>query len=177
MSNGIHVPSELFWRTKFFPTNWSAVFSQVWRSSIFKFCVYKLAEVVRYLKNLKFKWEFFIIGRACLVLLKFKSSLCWQMLCFKALKRLCSFGIKLPCVNPTFLRADSQWIIILKTFELVTLSFSQFHAQRNWLLTHALHIFNQYMRLLCCFWSLMWLRKIENSFFTVCFVRLVIHRQ
>ena len=120
MSNGIHVPSELFWRTKFFPTNWSAVFSQVWRSSIFKFCVYKLAEVVRYLKNLKFKWEFFIIGRACLVLLKFKSSLCWQMLCFKALKRLCCFGIKLPCVNPTFLCADSQWIIILKTFELVT---------------------------------------------------------
>ena len=40
------------------------------------------------------------------------------------------------------MRADSQWIIILKTFELVTLSFSQFHAQRNWLLTHALHIFN-----------------------------------
>ena len=39
------------------------------------------------------------------------------------------------------LRADSQWIIILKTFELVTLSFIQFHAQRNWLLTHALHIF------------------------------------
>ena len=78
---------------------------------------------------------------------------------------LWSFGIKLPCVNPTSLRADSQWIIILKTFELVTLSFSQFHAQRNWLLTHALHIFNQYMRLLCCFWSLMWLRKIENCFF------------
>ena len=25
------------------------------------------------------------------------------------------------------------------------------HAQRNWLLTHALHIFNQYMRLLCSF--------------------------
>ena len=38
-------------------------------------------------------------------------------------------------------RADSPWIIILKTLELVTLSFSQFHAQRNWLLTHALHIF------------------------------------
>ena len=33
----------------------------------------------------KFKWEFVIIGRACLVLLKFKSSLCWRMLCFKAL--------------------------------------------------------------------------------------------
>ena len=47
----------------------------------------------------------------------------------------------------------------------MTLSFSQFHAQRNWLLTHALHIFNQYMRLLCCFWSLMSLRKIENCFF------------
>ena len=78
---------------------------------------------------------------------------------------LCSFGVKLPCVNPTSLRADSQWIIILKTFELVTLSFSKFHAQRNWLLTHALHILNQYMRLLCYFWSLMWLKKIENCFF------------
>ena len=119
-------------------TNWTAVFSQVWRSSIFKFCVYKLAEAVRYLK---FKWEFVIIGRGCLVLLKFKSSL---FFC----------GINLPCVNRTSLHADSQWIIILKTFELVTLSFSQFHAQRNWRLTHALHIFNQYMRLLCCFWSL-----------------------
>ena len=151
MSNGIQVPSELVWRTKFFPTSWTAVFSQVWRRSIFKFCVYKLAEAVRYLK---FKWEFVIIGRGCLVLLKFKSSLCW----------LCSSGIKLPCVNPTSLRADSQWIIILKTFELGTLSFSQFHAQRNWLLTNALHIFNQYMRLLCCFLSLMWLRKIENCY-------------
>ena len=98
MSNGIQVPSEFFWRTKFFPTSWTAVFSQVWRRSIFKFCVYKLAEAVRYLK---FKWEFVIIGRGCLVVLKFKSSLCWRMLCFKALKRLCSFGIKLPCVNPT----------------------------------------------------------------------------
>ena len=117
MSNGIQVPSEVFWRTKVFPTSWTAVFSQVWWRSIFKFCVYKLAEVVRYLK---FKWEFVIIGRGCLVVLKFKSSLCWRMLCFKALKRLCSFGIKPPCVNPTFLRADSQWIIILKTFELVT---------------------------------------------------------
>ena len=117
MSNGIQVPSEFFWRTKFFPTSWTAVFSQVWRRSIFKFCVYKVAEAVRYLK---FKWEFVIIGRGCLVVLKFKWSLCWQMLCFKALKRLCSFGIQLPCVNPTFLRADSQWIIILKTFELVT---------------------------------------------------------
>ena len=54
------------------------------------------------------------------MVLKFKSSLCWRMLSLKALKRLCSFGIKLPCVNPTFLRADSQLIIILKTFELVT---------------------------------------------------------
>ena len=117
MSNGIQVPSEVFRRTKFFPTSWTAVFSQVWRRPIFKFCVYKLAEAVRYLK---FKWEFVIIGRGCLVVLKFKSSLCWRMLCFKALKRLCSFGIKLPWVNPTFLRADSQWIIILKTFELVT---------------------------------------------------------
>ena len=67
MSNGIQVPSEFFWRTKFFPTSWTAVFSQVWRRSIFKFCVYKLAEAVRYLK---FKWEFVIIGRGCLVLLK-----------------------------------------------------------------------------------------------------------
>ena len=62
MSNGIHVPSEFF-----FPTSWSAVFNQLWRRSIFKFCVYKLAEAVRYLK---FKWEFVIIGRGCLVLLK-----------------------------------------------------------------------------------------------------------
>ena len=67
MSNGIKVPSEFFWRTKFFPKSWSAVFSQVWQSSIFKFCVYKLAEAVRYLK---FTWEFVIIGRGCLVLLK-----------------------------------------------------------------------------------------------------------
>ena len=44
-----------------------AVFSQVWRRSIFKFCVHKLAEAVRFLK---FKWEFviIIIGRGCLVL-------------------------------------------------------------------------------------------------------------
>ena len=34
---------------------------------------------------LKFKWEFVIIGRGCLVVLKFKSSLYWPMLCFKAL--------------------------------------------------------------------------------------------
>ena len=136
MSNAIQVPSEFFWRTKFFPTSWTAVFSQVWRRSIFKFCVYKWAEAVRYLK---FKWEFVIIGRGCLVVLKFKF-LCRRMLCFKAQHRLCSSGIKLPCVNPTSLPADSQWIIILKTFELVALSFSQFHAQRNWLLTHAFHI-------------------------------------
>ena len=71
----------------------------------FKFCVYKLAEAVRYLK---FKSEFVIIGRGYLVLLKFKSILCWQILCFKALLRLCSFGIKLHCGNPTSLRADSQ---------------------------------------------------------------------
>ena len=154
MSNGIQVPSEFFWRTEFFSTSSTAVFSQVWQRSIFKFFVYKLTEAVRYLK---FKWEF-VIGRGCLVLLKFNSSLCWRMLCFKALW-LCSFGIKLPCVNPTSLRADSQWIIILKTFELVTLSFSQFPAQRNWLVTHALQIFNQYMRLLRCFWSLMRLKK------------------
>ena len=127
MSTGIPVPSEFFWRTKFFPTSWNAVFSQVWRRSIFKFCVYKLAEAVRYLK---FKWEFVIIGRGCLVVLKFKWSLCWQVLCFKALKRLCSFGIQLPCVNPTFLRADSQWIIILKTFELVTAN-SMFHVSQS----------------------------------------------
>ena len=52
-----------------------------------------------------------------------------------ALKRCKGFvplpGIKLPCVNPTSLRADGQWKIILKTFELVTLRFIQFHAQRN----------------------------------------------
>ena len=128
MSNGIQVPSEFVWRTKFFPTSWTVVFSQVWRRSIFKFCVYKLAEDVRFLK---FKWEFVIIGRGCLVLRKFKSSLCWRMLCFKALH-----------VNPTsWPPCWCQWIIILKTLELVTLSFSQFHAQRNWLLTHTLHIF------------------------------------
>ena len=56
-----------FEELSFFPTSWTAVFSQVWRRSIFKFCVYKLAEAVRYLK---FKWEFVIIGRGCLVLLK-----------------------------------------------------------------------------------------------------------
>ena len=50
MSNGIQVPSEFFWRTKFFPTSWSSGFSKVWRRSIFKFCVYKLAEAVRCLK-------------------------------------------------------------------------------------------------------------------------------
>ena len=63
MSNGIQVSSEFCWRTKFFPTSWSAVFSEVLRKSIFKFCVYKLVEAVTYLK---FKWEF-IIGRGCLV--------------------------------------------------------------------------------------------------------------
>ena len=117
-----------FDKLNFFPTSWTVVCSQVWGRSIFKFCVHKLAEAIRYLK---FEWEFVISGRGYLVLLKLKSSLCWQMLCFKALLRLCSFGIKLPCVNSTFLSADSQWIIILKTFELVTMSFSQFHAQHN----------------------------------------------
>ena len=57
----------------FFPTSWSAMLSQVWRRPIFKFCVYKLAEAVRFLK---FKWDFIIIGRGCLVLLKFKFKLC-----------------------------------------------------------------------------------------------------
>ena len=57
----------------FFPMTWSAVFSQLWRRSIFKFCGYKLAEAVRFLK---FKSEFIIIGRGCLVLLKFKFKLC-----------------------------------------------------------------------------------------------------
>ena len=70
---------------------------------------------------------------------------------FKLFKRYLPLVFKRPCVNPTSLRADSQWITTLKTFELVALSFSQFHAQRNLLLTHALHIFNQHMRLLCCF--------------------------
>ena len=56
----------------FFPMTWSAVFSQLWRRSIFKFCGYKLAEAVRFLN---FKWEFIIIGIGCLVLLKFKSKL------------------------------------------------------------------------------------------------------
>ena len=71
--NSIQVPKELFWRTKFFPMTWSAVFSQFWRRSIFKFCGYKLAESERFLK---FKSEFIIIGRGCLVLLKFKFKLC-----------------------------------------------------------------------------------------------------
>ena len=173
MSNGIQVPSEFFWWTKFFPTSWTAVFSQVWWRSIFKFCVYKLAEAARYLK---IKWEFVIIGRGCLVLLKFKSSLCWWMLCFAVCKGYVPLVLNFLMLiwHPCVLKV---WIITLKTFELIALSFSQFHAQRNWVLTHALHIFNQYMGLLCCFWSLMWLRKIENSFFTVCCVRLVIHRQ
>ena len=57
----------------FFPMTWSAVFSQLWRRSIFKFCGYKLAEAERFLK---FKSEFIIIGRGCLVLLKFKFKLC-----------------------------------------------------------------------------------------------------
>ena len=57
----------------FFPMTWSAVFSQLWRRSIFKFCGYKLAEAVRFLK---FKSEFIIIGRGCSVLLKFKLKLC-----------------------------------------------------------------------------------------------------
>ena len=39
----------------------------------FKFCVYKLVKAVRFLK---FKWEFIIICRGCLVLLKFKFKLC-----------------------------------------------------------------------------------------------------
>ena len=69
MSNGIQVPSghEFFYRTKFFAMSWTAVFSQVWQRSILRFCVYKFAEAVRYLK---FKWQFVIIGRGCLVLLK-----------------------------------------------------------------------------------------------------------
>ena len=57
MSNSIQVPSNFFGRTKFFPTSWSVVFSQVWQRSIFKFCVYKLAEAVSFQK---FKWEFII---------------------------------------------------------------------------------------------------------------------
>ena len=54
-------PTSSFDKLSFFPR----------RKSIFKFCVYKLVEAVRYLK---FKWQFVIIGRGCLVLLKFKSS-------------------------------------------------------------------------------------------------------
>ena len=57
----------------FFAMTWSAVFSQSWRRSIFKFCDYKLAEAVIFLK---FKLQFIIIGRGCLVLLKFKCKLC-----------------------------------------------------------------------------------------------------
>ena len=56
----------------FFPMTWTAVFSQLWRRSIFKFCGYKLTEAVRFLK---FKSEFIIIGSDCLVLLKFKFKL------------------------------------------------------------------------------------------------------
>ena len=58
------------------------MFSQVRRRSIFKFCVHKLAEAVRYLK---FEGEFVVIGRGYVVLLKLKSSLCWRLLCLKAL--------------------------------------------------------------------------------------------
>ena len=57
----------------FFPMTWSAVFSHLWQRSIFKFCGYKLAKAVRFLK---FKSEFIIIGRGCLVLIKFKFKLC-----------------------------------------------------------------------------------------------------
>ena len=45
------------------------MFTQVSRRSIFRFCVYKFMEAVRYLK---FKGEFVIIGRGYLVLLKFQ---------------------------------------------------------------------------------------------------------
>ena len=55
MKKGTQVPSEFFWWIKFFPTSWSAVFSQVWRRSIFKSCVSQLAGAIRYLN---FKWEF-----------------------------------------------------------------------------------------------------------------------
>ena len=41
--------------------------------SIFKFCGYMLAEAVKFVK---FKSEFIIIGRGCLVLLEFKFNLC-----------------------------------------------------------------------------------------------------
>ena len=61
MPNGIQVPSEFFWRTKFFLTSWSAVFSQVWRRSIFKFCIYELAEAVK--DNWSSSESFVIIGR------------------------------------------------------------------------------------------------------------------
>ena len=106
----------------FFSRSWSAVFSQVWRRSIFKFCVYKLAEAVTFLK---FKWEFVIIRRGCLV---FVGGCCLLKPC----KHYVPVDIKIPCVNPTsWPGADSQWIIILKTIELVTLSLSQFHAQRT----------------------------------------------
>ena len=160
MSNSIQVPSEFFWRTILFPMTWSAVFSELWRRSIFKFCVHKLAEAIR---NRKFKWDFVIIDRGCFVLLKLKSSLCLRMLCFKALLRLCSFGIKLPCVNPTSLRADSQWIIILKTFELVT---------ANSMLNVIDSLPMPYISLIstwdCYAVFEAWCKKIENSFFTVC---------
>ena len=110
MWNGMQVPSELFWRTKFFFPRAGVICLVKCDEGRFS----RLAETVQFLK---FKWEFVIIGRGCLVLLKFKSSLCWRMLCFKALLRLCSIRIKLPCVNVvilTSLRVDSQWIIILK---------------------------------------------------------------
>ena len=51
----------------FLPMTWSAVFNKLWRRSIFKFCGYMLAEAVRFVR---FKSEFIIIGRGCLVLLK-----------------------------------------------------------------------------------------------------------
>ena len=132
MWNVVQVPSELFWQTKFFSQELECCVSQLWRRSIFKFCVYKLAETVTLLK---FNWEFVIIGRGCLV---FRGECCVLKPC-KHYFPLISKSLVL--IRHPGLRADSQWIIILKTVELVTLSLSQFYAQRNWLLTHALHIF------------------------------------
>ena len=64
---------------------------------------------------------------------------------------------------PLLYTADRQWLIILHTFELVTLSFSQFHAQRNWPLTDALHILFSTWDYYAVFEA--WCKKTREFFF------------
>ena len=73
---------------------------------MFKFYVYMLAEAIRYSSwdvQVKFNWEFVIIGRGYLVLLKFKLSLCWRML----FKDYVASVLNLLVFSPASLRADS----------------------------------------------------------------------